>query len=459
MDKNSELGTAKIPRLLASYSATTLAALLFNSLYTLADALFVSWGVGAAALGGVSVAFPFVLIQSAVSTALGGGAASIISRRLGEGKRGEAGAAALNAMISFWVSALCIGGLGLLFMEPVLSALGAPLELRPYTRDYLTIIMAGNLFSTGFSAIIRAEGRMKYALLIWVVPVSVNLILDPIFIFLLGWGVRGSAAATVICQFTSFSLSIVFFTRFSSLSFKGARLRARTLAEILATGFPSLVQQGGMAAGLVITNNVLEGAGGGTAVTVYAYVNRIVAFAVMPFMAITQALAPIAGYNYGAGNHERLREAVRYSLLLALLWAALSLAAGELLPRQLLALFTADQAILAAALRVLRICALVIPCYPMAMIAGAVRQAQGKKGSALLLYSLQILFLIPALFLGRTLGGLDGIWRAIPAAGFCATAASGAALLGGPRFPHRMAAEEPGPVLGGSKAGSLAKDP
>jgi putative MATE family efflux protein len=424
-----ELGTGKVPRLLVTYSLTTLAALLFNSLYTLADALFVSWGVGPHALGGVSVAFPFVIVQSAISTALGGGAASIISRRLGEGRHADAGQAALNAMVTFWVSAICISILGLVFLDPMLRALGTSEELYPYTKEYLTVILIGNIFSTGFSSIIRAEGRMKYALLIWVIPISINIVLDAVFVLLLHWGVRGSAVATVICQFTSFSMSLLFFSRYSCLIFKGAKLSRITVGEILATGFPSLIQQGGMAAGLVIMNNVLKTTGGSAAITAYAYISKIINFAVMPFMAIIQALSPIAGYNYGTNAMGRVREARNSALVLAIAYALIMLAIAELFPRQLLRLLTNDAGVLDLGTAALRITALALPFFPTAMIAGALWQAAGKKAASLVMYSLQVLFLIPAVYAGAAMLGVTGVWWASPVSALCSTVAAGAALL------------------------------
>jgi Na+-driven multidrug efflux pump len=210
------LGRESIPRLMLKYTSATLIALLLNAVYNLTDTLFVSWGVGDNAMGGVSVVLPFVLLQGAISTAVGGGAASIVSRKLGAGKTDEAGKTTFNAMVVFYLTALIITATGFALINPLLNLFGVTAELYSAAKNYFIIILAGNVFSTGFSSIIRAEGKMLYGTLIWIIPITINIILDAIFIFALGWGVRGSAAATVICQFTSFLMCILFFTKYTS---------------------------------------------------------------------------------------------------------------------------------------------------------------------------------------------------------------------------------------------------
>jgi len=291
--------------------------LLLNAVYSLTDALFVSWGVGESAMGGISVVLPFVFLQGAISTALGGGAASLVSRRLGAGAENEAGEFTINAMAAFYLTAVFVTALGFAFRGRVLALLGATGELYPYAETYFTILLAGNVFSTGFSAIIRAEGNACYALLIWLIPVSLNIVLDAVFILRLKLGVAGSAYATVIGQAVSFCMSVYYFTRRSAQKFKGARFRVRRVGEVLAIGLPSLVQMGSLSVSIALINRVLGVVGGVSGVTAFAYMSRILTFAAVPFTAVTQALSPIAGYQYGAKRPDRLRDAVRYSVFLA----------------------------------------------------------------------------------------------------------------------------------------------
>jgi putative MATE family efflux protein len=423
MARNAKLTLAEgnIPRLLLSFATTTLIALLLNSVYNLTDTLFVSWGVGDNAMGGVSIVFPFVILQSAISTAVGGGAASIISRKLGEGKNKEAGDVALNAMLTFYITAVTITVTGLIFMEPVLKLMGVTGDIYPYAREYYIIILLGNVFSTGFSSIIRAEGRMLYSLLIWVIPISINIILDAIFILGLKWGVRGSALATVICQFTSFVMSVLFFTRLTSLDFKGAKFKGRKIGEIIGIGLPSLVQMGSMSIMFLILNNIMSKAGGTLGVNTFAYVTKIIAFIVVPFTAIAQALAPIVGYNYGANNRQRVSDSMKFSILISIIYALIALLITELTPAGLIKLFTDSKEIISLGTKGLRIVSLTVLFTPFPILAGASFQAIGRKLSAGVMYILNLIFLLPAAFLLSSQFGVSGIWWAYVIASVCAS--------------------------------------
>lgn len=416
------LSTEKIPKLVVKYATTTLVALVFNSIYTLTDSLFVSWGVGDNAMGGVSIIFPFVLLQSAISVALGGGAASLISRKIGGGDYAQGGEIALNAMLTFWITAVFTTVLGFIAMKPLLQAMGATPELYYYAKEYFSIILIGNIFSTGFSSIIRAEGKMLYALLIWIIPISLNIILDAVFILVLAWGVKGSAYATVACQFTSFCMSILFFSRFSNLVFKGAKFKWKTVKEIFSIGVPALVQTLSLSVSLLFINNILKYYSGTLAINTFAYINKLIVFAIMPFVALMQAISPIVGYNYGAGNRDKITQTVKYSLFLSIIYSLIALALFEAIPQYLIMIFTKNNEIIALGAYALRIIAISLPFTPFAMLIGATCQSEGKKGKALLLYSLEVLFLIPCSLIMVKLFALNGVWWAYVVANLLTTA-------------------------------------
>lgn len=417
-----QLGQEKIPRLVINYTLTTLATLVFHSLYSLIDSLFVSWGVGDDAMGGISIVLPFVLLQSAIATALGGGAASIISRKLGENRLYEAGNVAFNAMLTFWITAVITTALSFALMNPLLSIMGVTDELAAHAKNYFSIILIGNLFSTGFSSIIRAEGKMRYALLIWIIPITVNIVLDAVFILLLGWGVKGSALATVLCQFTSFSMGILFFTRFSTLHFKHARLNLTTIRDIFAIGLPALLQSLIPSLSLLLMNNVLKWNGGTQAINTFAYVNKILMFAVIPFVAVNQAISPIIGYNHGAKNEARVQQTFRFSLILALGYALLAFGVLTAVPRLFLMAFTDNAEILQLGQQATRILAVSIPFTPLAMLMGATYLAKGEKGKALLMFAIDFVFLVPAALLLSRTTGINGSWWAYVLAKVLATA-------------------------------------
>ncbi len=429
-DKAAALQSAPVFRLMLSYSAGTLAALLLSGIYTLTDTLFVSYAVGADAVGGVLVAFPFVLFQSAVSTALGGGAATLVSQKVGTNERAAAGEIALNAMLTFWITALLVTVLGLLSLDTFLRYSGLSGSLYSYAREYLQIILLGNLFSTGFSAIIRAEGNIRYGVLIWLVPVSLNILLDYLFILRWGFGVRGSAIATVLAQFASFSMSLLFFARFSILRFRGARLRLRTVLRIFAIGMPSLVQQSGLALSLAVMNVALGRAGGEMAVTVYGFVYRILVFAYYPFLAVTQALSPVAGSSYAAAKYARVRAAFRTAMLLAVGCGVLLCVLLCAFPQHVLRLLTEDSQVLISGVPVLRKIALSLPFAPVSLVAGTLLQSMGKaKASLLLQASGSVLCLFPVLLVLWFVWGLAGIWYAPFAAALLAASVSAVYLL------------------------------
>lgn len=420
-DKTEELRTKKIPRLVLSYTATTLIALIFNTMYNLTDALFVSWGVGDHAMGGVSVVFPFVILQGAISTAVGGGAASIVSRKLGEGKPEEAGEITLNAMFAFYITAVLTTVVGFALMNPVLRLMGITDDLYSYAKEYFIIILAGNVFSTGFSSIIRAEGKMTYGLLIWVIPITVNIVLDAVFILVLGWGVKGSALATVICQITSFSMSVVFFAKFSTQCFKGARIKWKHITEIIGIGLPSLVQMGSLSVFTILFNKALSLVSGTLGVTVFGYMSKLITYSLVPFTAITQALTPIVGYNYGAHSHDRVKQTVRFCALLSFIYAVIALIVFETIPEYLIMIFTNNTEIINVGTNGIRIISVALLFTPLPMLIGAALQAEGKKLWSLLLYASNLVFAILPIFLMGKYIGIDGIWWAYVIAGACAT--------------------------------------
>lgn len=399
-----------VKTLILQYAAVTLSALLLNSVYTLTDALFVSWGVGSRAMGGVSIVFPFVILQGAIATALGGGAASIVSRKLGEDSPEEAGRTTISAMTAFYASALLITLVGFLAMDPILRLMGVTGELYADAKAYFTILLAGNVFSTGFSAIIRAEGRMTYSLLIWVIPISVNIALDALFILGFDWGVRGAALATVACQFVSFSMSILFFARFSSQHIQKQRPNMHRIGEILAIGLPSLVQMGSLSIISMLLNNLLGSVSGSAGVTAYAYMSKVFALLIVPFTAMAQAVSPVVGFNHGAGKPERVREAIRFSIWASVAYSLVAVAIAELLPKQMLRLMTDDAQAILNGTNGLRIFALAIPFLPLPSLLGAAYQAMGEKTKVLILYSANLVLLLPAAVLFSHFFGESGIW-------------------------------------------------
>ena len=401
-----------IPRLVLRFSTITLVSLALNSVYTLTDALMVGWGIGTNAMGALSVVYPYILLESALSTAVGSGAASLVSRKLGEGKTREAGEITQNARAVFYLISLGMMILGFLFLNPFLQGMGVTEELYPYAKQYFVILLFGTVFSTGFSAIIRAEGKMVYSLLIWVIPLTVNIVFDAVFIFAFRWGVAGAATATVLGQVTSFAMSLVFFSRLTVQDLRGARLKISRMKEIMAIGLPSLIQVGSLSLTAILMNNLLRDSGGTLGITTYAYLSKIWTLGIVPFTALAQAISPIVGFNFGAGRRDRVLRTVSFSLLVGGIYSVIAMVFLEFLPGPLLSLFTDESGILAAGTRGLRILAAALPLSFLPLLFGTAFQSVGKKGWAFLLYGVNLLFLVPLAILFSSRSGWEAIWWA-----------------------------------------------
>ncbi len=435
-EKSSDaLGQGNISRLVAGFALSALAGLALNSIYSLTDALFVSRGVGDAAMGGVLAVFPFVLLQSAVSTAIGGGAATLVSLKLGEGNRKEAGEIAATAMATFYACALLITALGFAFINPLLDFFGAVGEIRPHARTYFEIILAGNVLSTGFSSIIRAEGKVGYASLIWVIPITVNIVLDAVFIFELGWGVAGSAAATLACQFTSVAMAALFFAKFSLLPLGAVRPRLARVPAIFSVGVPSLVQMGSLSLLFALANNQISKIDGALGVTAFGYVGKLATYAAVPFTALAYALAPIVGYNYGAGNDDRVKQTVRLCAVVAAVYAVCATLLAEAIPAHLVRIFTDDPAVTAYGARGVRFVAASLVLLPFPLLLGATLQAKGKRLSSTFFYAAHFLAFVPLAFTLPSALGADGMWIAYLSAAAVAAVVSLLYTALSPRYP------------------------
>ncbi|GAA2568817.1 MATE family efflux transporter [Winogradskya consettensis] len=307
------LGSRPIGRLLwHTCSQTTLSVGVYG-IYALTNAWFVARGVGTDAMAAVNLAAPVLLILGAVSTTVGAGGASLVSRRLGAGDPAGAARATGNAFAVFWLTAALITGAGLLAVEPLLTALGTDPATRGLTRDYMIVLLCGALVSTGFSSLVRAEGRLRFSTLLWVVPVLVQITLDPLLIFGLGWGVRGAALGTVGGQAVSAAMSIWFFFLQRDRPYRITRADLRphgpTLRALVGVGAPSFLAGFGATLVALLVNNTLSHAGGATALAAYAVCARIQTFVMMPQLGISQGLQPIVGYNAGRGLHHRVARA------------------------------------------------------------------------------------------------------------------------------------------------------
>jgi len=417
--EDSGLGTAPVSKLLLSASLNASIALLLYSIYSVTDSLFLAWSVDAYAAGAVSVTTPLLLILSAVSTMAGSGGASVISRCLGRGDQEQAARVAANVFLTFWLFAIIVSITGILLIDPLLNILGAAGRLYDYAKEYGVILLAGAVFSTGFSAIIRAEGAARFSMYIWVFPVLLNIVLDYLFLFPFQLGVKGAAAATVISQMLSLGMSIWFFfirkKRTYYIKRQHFRLKRQIMKETVLIGFPSLVQQSTSSILLIIVNRQLFHYGGEAAVTAFGFVTRLQTLLLLPQSGIIQGMLPIFGYNMAGGKRERGKETIKLAAVGMIVYGIVAAGIGILFRKPLLTLFTREEEILIIGIPAMIFLLAAAPIKGYEALIASGYQALGNARRALVLTVVSFCGIkIPAILLSGSLWRLNGILWAFP---------------------------------------------
>lgn len=424
MDRAKRLGEGSIPRLLLTFSAPAVVGMMAQALYNVVDRIFVGQAVGPLGIAGTTVAFPFMLIVLACGMLIGFGATALVSIRLGERKRGEAEEVLGNAAALLVLVSVLLTGAGLALLDPVLTLFGASQQVLPYAHDYLQIIVLGSVVQTvgfGLNAVIRGEGNPRVAMVTMLIGALLNTILDPIFLFGFGWGMRGAAAATVAAQTASALWVVSYFVGGRSLlrlHAKNLRLRWSTCASILAIGSPMFAMQVASSALQAILNNQLRIHGGDLAISVMGIVYAIVMFIAMPVFGINQGAQPIIGYNYGARKFDRVKKTLQTAILAATAITTAGFLVAMFFPSQVVWLFNReDEALIRLGAHAMRLCLMMLPIVGFQIVSASYFQAVGKPKQAMLLsLSRQVLLLIPAVLILPCFFGLDGVWVAIPTA-------------------------------------------
>lgn len=426
------LGTRPIGRLLwQSCSQTTLSVAVFG-FYAISNAWFVAHGVGDTAMAAVSIAAPVLLLIGAVSTTVGIGGASLVSRGLGVGDTRSAARAAGNAFMLFWASALVTTVVGLAALDPLLTLLGAHGALRGPARAYATILLAGAIVGTGFSSLVRAEGRMRFSTLLWLIPVLVQITLDPILIFGAHLGVRGAALGSVGGQTVSAGMSLWFFflqkRRPYRVTLADLRPHGPTVRALISVGSPTfLTGIGATVLAVLVNSSLARTPHSATALAAYAVCARIQTFTTMPQVGISQGLQPVVGYNHGRGLPERVRRARVLALRANLGYGLLVMAAVLVFAGPLVGVFVSDPTVGQVAVHALRIISVAIAAAGATPLVSAYFQSLGRPRPSyvLSLGSLLALKIPLVLVLGRTGTSTSGIWLSLT----CGELASACAAL------------------------------
>ncbi len=425
--QSERLGKEPIPQLLARLALPAMFGMFVMAVYNVVDIIFIARAVGTVGVAAVSIAFPVKMIMMAVAGAIGLGASSVIARMLGAGKTDTANQVFGNVISLVLLVSLIGIFLGLSQLTPILYLFGSSETILPFARDYLGIILYGTIFfafAFAMNNIVRSEGNAKTAMMTMLVSAGFNIILTPIFIFVLGWGIKGAALSTVLSQgITALYLVLYFASGKSSLSFHMRYLRPRLLIvkQIMAVGSSAFVHQAAGSIMLIIANHMLIIHGGDLAVGVFGMMHKVLMFYFMPIYGIAQGLLPLVGFNYGAHLYHRVSESIVMAFKASTMIAAFAFMSILIFPGPIMMIFTNDSDALHMGQNALPVMFALSVTIGVQMVAGVVFQALGKAKAAFVLsMSRQLLFLIPLLLLLPALWGLPGVWLAFPLADFLA---------------------------------------
>lgn len=417
------LGRGDIKKLLAQYSLPAIIGMVITSLYHIVDSIFIGHGIGASALSGMAVTFPIMNILAAFSTLIGVGGATLTSIRLGEKDEENARSILGHVALVNTVNGTLLGAVTLFFLEPVLKLFGASETLLPYASDFLSVYMLGipvGFVFIGLNNIMRVTGYPKKAMLSSFLTVAVNVLLAPIFIFVLGWGMKGTALATVLSQLAGLVWVLThFFNKNSFIRFeiKGFKLSGKTVINMMAIGVSPFLMN--LTSSLVVSmiNLGLMKHGGDLAVGAYGIINRILFLFGMIVIGLTMGMQPIVGYNYGAKQIDRLFKALKYTIIVGVLIMTVGFVFSQLFPILIMRMFTSDRELLGISVRGLRITTVLFPVIAVQMVISNFFQSVGKAKIAVFLsLTRQLFFLIPFLLLLPRYFGLDGVFMSMPAA-------------------------------------------
>ena len=419
----TELGSEKIGKLLRQYAVPGIIAQTAASLYNMVDSIYIGHipGVGSAAISGLAVTFPLMNLSIAMGTLVGVGAMTLISVLLGQRNYGAAQKVLSNVLTLNVIIGVVFTAVTLPFLDPILRFFGASDATLPFARDYMLIILVGNVFTHlyhGFNGLIRSSGHPKVAMGLTLFTVISNAILDPIFIFVLGMGIRGAALATILCQLAALAYTLRFLSdkrRLLHFTRPLFQLDWRIAKQSLAIGVgPFLMNVAACLVALFI-NQQLGKYGGDMAIGAYGILNRLTMFFVMVNMGFSQGLQPIAGYNYGARQYSRVREIFVLTAKWEVLVTALCFLMSELIPRQAVSLFTNDPQLIELAAHGLRIMNCAFALVGFGMVTGNFFQCLGMvRKSIFLSLSRQLLFLLPLIYTLPLWLQETGVWISFP---------------------------------------------
>lgn len=424
MNEKLDLRSGNIGKLLWEFSIPAIIGMLVNAFYNIISRIFVGRGVGSIAIAAVTVGLPIMTLLAAVAMLIGIGATALISIRLGEQKHEEVEKIAGNATLLLIVLPLLLSGIYFLFADPFLKLFGASLEVLPYARDYVGIIMLGSAamaIAFGINNFIRAEGNPRYAMFTQIVGAVVNIILNYVFIFNFGWGIKGSALATIIGQTVSACCVLGYFLSGRSkikIKLKNFKIYVPIVTKIVTIGFAPFAMQIANTVQQTIMNKTLLTYGGDLALSAVGIIMSVAMLLLMPVVGISQGAQPLIGFNYGAQRHDRVRETLKKAIIAGFSIATIGFVIIRVFAIPIVGLFSeGDTALTELTVHAMSMFFVVLPIVGYQIVGANYFQAVGKPvQSTILSLSRQVIIFIPLLLILPKYMGIDGAWITAPIA-------------------------------------------
>lgn len=417
----NELGTERIGKLLTQYAVPAIIAMTASSLYNMVDSIFIGHGVGPLAISGLAVTFPLMNLAAAFGSLVGVGASTLISVKLGQKDYDTAHKILGNVVSLNFLIGIVFTIITLAFLDPILYFFGASEATLPYARDYMVTILLGNVVThmyLGLNSVLRSAGHPQKAMLATIFTVVVNTILDPVFIYGFGWGIRGAAIATILAQILSLIwLFKIFCNKKEVLHLhRGIYRLKRVLVEnIIGIGLAPFFMNVASCFIVILINKGLKLYDGDLAIGAFGIVNRISFLFVMIVMGLNQGMQPIAGYNFGAKQYHRVNQVMKLTVIAATLITTTGFLVGELMPKLAVSAFTNDETLINISAQGLRIVVMFFPIIGFQMVTSNFFQSIGMARKAIILsLSRQVLILIPCLIILPMFWDAKGVWLSMP---------------------------------------------
>ncbi len=423
--KENILGTEQIGRLLVKFAVPGIVSMVVNALYNIIDQIFIGQGVGYLGNGATTIVFPMTAFAMAFSLLFGDGAAALYSLKLGENKRDEAAKSSLAGILGFATGGLVIAICYLLFFPALCRIFGATDAILPYAIDYGVIITCGLPFfaiCTGGSSLIRADGNPRYNMIGLFAGTVINLVCDPLFIFVFHWGVKGAAFATILGQFVNALLNIYYFSHKMSnveLTFPLLKKSFPYIPKVARLGVSSFITQMSMVVAIAIRNNVLRQYGMQSKygpdipITALGITMKVFAIIISIVIGLSAGAQPIFGYNYGSGRYGRVKGCFKLVAILCTIVCFIAFLLAQFVPMAIISIFGSESELYNEfAVKCMRIFLMLIPTAGVQIMSGIFFQSLGYPvQSSVLSLSKQILFQVPATIIIPMFMGLEGcLW-------------------------------------------------